>query len=274
MKCFGRTKSSNFRRKCSRPTRFFVCWQHVWQPLVLLAAVVAFGGGLAELTGVSIRDLWKYRQSNALVLEVSNIRLSNRESCEVVFGLPYLDYPSCVQLPLVVRNPTSTTARNVKVLLKYHGSLAEPYPSDLPSKTIGLGDIPPTDRVTRSVEGLSTTALAFGSINPNRALIYLEPVLWTDTTINLMAASEVPAVRLDVIISAEDREPINHEIWLRAVPASSIQETAESYHARVAKGKGNRVTRVYSPMVLAELNGSRFYIMSEGLRGIKYGEMP
>lgn len=57
MDCLGRTKTSNFRQRCGRPARFLFCWQHIWQPLVVVGALVAFGAGLAELSGFSVRDL-------------------------------------------------------------------------------------------------------------------------------------------------------------------------------------------------------------------------
>lgn len=58
MQCLGRTKTSNFRKRCTRETSFLLCWQHAWQPFAAIVAVVVFFAALAELTGFSLRDLY------------------------------------------------------------------------------------------------------------------------------------------------------------------------------------------------------------------------
>jgi len=58
MQCLGRTKASNFRKRCSRETSFLLCWQHAWQPLAAVVAIVVFSAALAEFTGFSLRDLF------------------------------------------------------------------------------------------------------------------------------------------------------------------------------------------------------------------------
>jgi hypothetical protein len=57
MDCLGRTKTSNFRHRCSRPARILFCWQHMWEPIVVIGALVAFLSGLAQCSGFSVRDL-------------------------------------------------------------------------------------------------------------------------------------------------------------------------------------------------------------------------
>lgn len=52
----GRTKTSNFLQRCNKQTRLFFCWQHFWQPAALIALLIEFGAGLAQLSGFSIRD--------------------------------------------------------------------------------------------------------------------------------------------------------------------------------------------------------------------------
>jgi hypothetical protein len=59
MKCIGRTKTSNFLCRCDRSTIFLFCWQHVWQPFILISALVVFGAGLAEFSGYSLRDIFE-----------------------------------------------------------------------------------------------------------------------------------------------------------------------------------------------------------------------
>ncbi len=59
MKCLGRTKVSNFRKRCTRETSFLLCWQHAWQPLAAIVAIVLFFAALAEFTGFSLRDFFK-----------------------------------------------------------------------------------------------------------------------------------------------------------------------------------------------------------------------
>jgi len=57
MKCLGRTKASNFRKRCTRETSFLLCWQHAWQPFAAIVAIVVFLAALAEFTGFSLRDM-------------------------------------------------------------------------------------------------------------------------------------------------------------------------------------------------------------------------
>ena len=56
MKCLGRTKGSNFRKRCTRETSFLLCWQHAWQPLAAIVAIVLFFAALAQFSGFSLRD--------------------------------------------------------------------------------------------------------------------------------------------------------------------------------------------------------------------------
>ena len=58
MQCLGRTKASNFRKRCTRETSFLLCRQHAWQPLAAIVAVVVFFAALSEFTGFSLRDLY------------------------------------------------------------------------------------------------------------------------------------------------------------------------------------------------------------------------
>ena len=58
MKCFGRTKESNYRNRCTRETSFLLCWQHAWQPFAAIVAVVLFFAALSEFTGFSLKDFF------------------------------------------------------------------------------------------------------------------------------------------------------------------------------------------------------------------------
>ena len=59
MKCLGRTRASSFRKRCTRETSFLLCWQHAWQPLTAIVAIVAFFAALANFTGFSLRDFFR-----------------------------------------------------------------------------------------------------------------------------------------------------------------------------------------------------------------------
>lgn len=49
MRCIGRTKTTNFLRRCGQPTRFLFCWQHIWQPVIGLVGVLAIGANIAQI---------------------------------------------------------------------------------------------------------------------------------------------------------------------------------------------------------------------------------
>jgi len=58
MKCLGRTKASNFCKRCTRETSFLLCWQHAWQPFATIVAIVVFLAAIAEFSGYSLRDMF------------------------------------------------------------------------------------------------------------------------------------------------------------------------------------------------------------------------
>ncbi len=61
MRCLGRTKASNFYKRCNQQTLFLFCWQHAWQLLlVVVAAAVAVTIlllAISGFSGYSLRDL-------------------------------------------------------------------------------------------------------------------------------------------------------------------------------------------------------------------------
>ena len=65
MKCLGRTKTSNFRKRCTNSTNFLFCWQHVWQPFTCLVAIIIFLAAVSEFSGFSLRDIWDWSPNNA-----------------------------------------------------------------------------------------------------------------------------------------------------------------------------------------------------------------
>jgi hypothetical protein len=58
MQCLGRTKVSNFRKRCARETSFLLCWQHTWQPFSLIAVAILIFAGISQVTGFNLRDLF------------------------------------------------------------------------------------------------------------------------------------------------------------------------------------------------------------------------
>jgi hypothetical protein len=72
MRCAGRTKKSNFLKRCEASVVSFpyvFCWQHVWQPFAVIAVLISVGAGIAAITGYSLKDLWSNAQltdSNSL----------------------------------------------------------------------------------------------------------------------------------------------------------------------------------------------------------------
>ena len=65
MQCVGRTKTSNFRKRCGATVVSFpyvLCWQHVWQPFAAIAVLISAAAGLATITGYNLRNLWSSSQ--------------------------------------------------------------------------------------------------------------------------------------------------------------------------------------------------------------------
>jgi hypothetical protein len=65
MRCVGRTKKSNFLKRCEVSVVSFpyiFCGQHIWQPFAVIVALIAVGAGVATITGYSLKDLWSSAQ--------------------------------------------------------------------------------------------------------------------------------------------------------------------------------------------------------------------
>jgi hypothetical protein len=58
MRCLGRTKASNFKKRCKKETSFLLCWQHAWQPFSLIAAAILIFAGISQVTGFNLRALF------------------------------------------------------------------------------------------------------------------------------------------------------------------------------------------------------------------------
>ncbi len=58
MQCLGRTKASNFIKRCTKETKFLFCLQHVWQPFAVIVAVISLLAAISEFTGFNLRNLF------------------------------------------------------------------------------------------------------------------------------------------------------------------------------------------------------------------------
>ena len=101
MKCFGRTKTSNFRKRCTNGTVFLFCWQHIWQPFTAILTIILFLAAIAELTGYNLKDILRRKQP----IVKPNI------SCS-------MEYPIKVEKDKVFRNK-----RNPEIVVKNNGPI-------------------------------------------------------------------------------------------------------------------------------------------------------
>lgn len=101
MKCFGRTKTSNFRKRCTNGTVFLFCWQHIWQPFTAILTIILFLAAIAQLTGYNLKDILRRKQP----IVKPNI------SCS-------MEYPIKVEKDKVFRNK-----RNPEIVVKNNGPI-------------------------------------------------------------------------------------------------------------------------------------------------------
>ena len=83
MKCFGLTKTSNHLKFCKNKAKFLYCWQHVWQPFILIGVLIGFGASIAGLSGYSLKDVW-----------LRIYRVKPKISCVMEYPIKSEEYPS------------------------------------------------------------------------------------------------------------------------------------------------------------------------------------
>ena len=57
MQCCGRTKTSNFRKRCTKNAKFLFCWQHIWQPFICIVFILSALATISEVTDYSLKDI-------------------------------------------------------------------------------------------------------------------------------------------------------------------------------------------------------------------------
>lgn len=260
----GRTKSSNWRGRCNRKTSFLFCWQHIWQPLAFFVAVVTFGASITEFSGYSIRDFFLHSEEKKFILTVGQADLSPKDSCEIIFGLSGTEYPAVLNLPLSVQNLAGEKSGEVVVLIKYHGNLLEPWPSDNRSKIESLGATKSYElkRETHTTNGVSSSAIYLKKIGSKKQVFIGEPVVITKKYIDLLNSNQYPAVLADISISSEYYTDTNHRIFIRAVPMQILDGGILVYPSINEETKADRAIVVWPTRTLKKYDSDIYYVGS------------
>ena len=70
---------------------------------LVASAVATFGAAIVAISGGNLYDLWNRIRDRGCYINIGDVRLSQSDLHEVVFGLSRLDYPSVLHLPLQLR---------------------------------------------------------------------------------------------------------------------------------------------------------------------------
>ena len=232
-----RTNASNFTRRCTRDAGLLFCWQHVWQPLVALVAFIAFGGGVAELTGFSARDLFGGGPPAPVVTvyfaatEPRSDFLMTRGGRTLMFvSLPALQLPvNRLLFGTALIRPVNTGTRSMTGLelsTIFSQTLWHPSLGDLDKASVVL--LTGSHDVALSVKRLGDRCIA------TRALPRLDPMSGTPFPVSFLleahAATPSGSIgdtvegQIDVRVTGPDWEGLGHVIDVRAVRADTGEE--------------------------------------------------
>ena len=262
MRCLGRKKTTSFRRRCTNDVHWWMpfCWRHRFQLVLALGALIGVGVGIAGFSGLSLPDFSRSVASSPLALEaIGNSRLEDDEEVCVAFALPFIDHPSCVNLPLVIRNAATKRVSNVAVTLVLNSEYVHVLPAGDANEPDVMGAVSPDDRerTTSHTGTLSVATVKLPWMDGQTAMMLGEPLVWTRQLLTEIKAGHAPIVDLNVRINADKATRSSFTLRIQAV-----QE--------VSTGKG---TPTHAPMPFSDFNG-RIIVISSEMGTTVYQGMP
>jgi hypothetical protein len=201
-------------------------WKRTGRTIGVLGGVVAAVAAILTILGYNLRSFLE--RPMPLVLHAGSISLLDGEACEVIFALEPKNekHPHVVYLPLTVENSEKRTANKVAVMIKCLSDAMKPLP-DTFSVSTHLGDVGELKRTASQSGDLSTSTFSSGRIAPGSQSMLIDAFVWSQD----LSKIDSP-IQVQVSVSADDRPPATHNLWLRSAIA-----TGDPKHTPVAFGK-------------------------------------
>lgn len=278
MKCLGRTKTSNFRHRCGQPARFLFCWQHIWQPFAALAVLVAFCGGLAELSGFSIRDIVGKGSPTALAPDIkvyfsacepeSDFELSRGGRTLLFVSIPRLTEPiNRLVFGTAIVRPVNTGSRSMA-----DAQLTTIFADRLWDPSLGILD---RDSVT-PISGAHEFDFRIQRVDrgwiATRKLPRLDPMTGAPCPVSFLLQVHGVTPQGEMNANAEgemkimmfgpDWVGLNHVLDIRCIPADSAETFVASSRAKAASLRAEGYPDV--PVILAFTGGRSMIPVEHG----------
>lgn len=236
----------------------------VEQPVIALVATIivvcAAGSGVYGI----FKLMPKARAAPPpLILEsIGNSSLEGKDEGHIAFALPFIDHPSSVNLPLIVRNTGASRLSNVTITLVLDSAYAHVLPAVKANKTDIMGPLHSSDRerTTKHTGKLSSATTFLRGMNADTAIMLGEPLVWTREYLAHIKAGNAPIVDLSVRLSADDVPKSSFTLRLQAILEVPIGEGAFAYTPPPFAGVDARVIMVSSEMGINEYMGAPCYV--------------
>jgi len=265
MRCLGRKKTTRFRRRCTNEVRWWMpfCWRHRFQMALAMGTLIGVGVGVGEFSGLSLRGLSRYMASASLIVEaIGNSQLeSDEESC-VAFSLRFIDRPSIVHLPLVIRNMSSKRVSNVTVNLVLSSDYVHVLPAHDANSLDAMGALSPDDceRTTSHAGLLSFTTIRLPGLDGQATMMLVEPLVWTPECLAQIRAGHAPIVDLNIRMSADETPRSAFKLQLQAVQNISTGDGRPAHAPVPFSDVSRRIIVVSSEMGEGVYQGKPCYL--------------
>lgn len=275
MKCLGRTKSTNFLRRCKNDTKLFFCKNHIWQPFTLLFGILAILASVAEFTGISLVDITSAssQEKSEVVVYIaapynfgekpkSDFKLDRGGATALYFHIPKISQPTnrIVFSRLFVRpvNYGSESINNLTFSIGYSKDLwlSKAVSSSISELTTPFGK---HDFSLKTIEanGLFIVAGSLPRLDPLAGLPIPFPlrIEFSSTQTGSIPSSG----KIKIMLAAPNWKGLSHTLEIHCVPAETADEFLKKTKALVEATKKNGMADV--PVIMVA-TGSKSYTIA------------
>jgi hypothetical protein len=199
-----------------------------------------------------------------VTLSIGNLKLENGETYDIIFGIPYLDYPSSVALLFNIKNnDDSEIIRDVTVGLEHNGNSVFVWPDDSVSKSVA-GPIE-RDKVRRehnSIGGISTTSFFFDILRPRFDVLFSEPFIMPSPYLYRLRYMSELSTKVNVILLEPNGKAFACNLTVRFLHANTPDALERKYLnlREYDKYVPSGAVMLLHKMELTEEDGKGFYL--------------
>lgn len=136
----------------------------------------------------------------------------------VAFAFPDVDLPCVCNLPLGIENPNETELENYEVTVVLNDKYASVLPESYSDRKEFFRVNPNTSpRTTFVAENITSSTNHYELLGPNLSHLILEPIVFNQTYMDLVAKGDPPLIDVDVSVRAKDTPERNFRLQIQAV---------------------------------------------------------